>query len=197
MVCIVGTHDCPTTNICVNQGGNTVACVPGCQTDDDCQGAPNGAHYCNPSLGDNGTCVQCTLANNSQCTTSPKTFCDTSTGVCRFHGSGESCTTDANCGYEPNGDSFDCDALGAKCINVVRCGASGTYTYQIIDSVCSQTPNGAGSLPDQCPADSAGSDCPSGYVNEWASTEANSSQETEVTYQQMCVAPAYACTRCD
>jgi len=192
VACILGQRDCPATNICVQQG-NATACVPGCTTDDDCHGAANGDVYCNPNMGSDGQCVQCT--RDAECPT--HTFCDMTTGNCRCHGTGEGCSSSADCGYEVNDGVADCNAIGAECINVVRCSASPHYTYQVINQICSQTAQG---LPEQCPPDSnpADTQCPQGFVDEWGGNAASATQSAEAaaSYSHTCVPLANACTTC-
>jgi hypothetical protein len=202
--------DCPAGQICGNDPmSGAKACVPGCKTDDKCQAPGTTTPFCDPTAnGGMGKCVQC--VRDAQCPTHE--ICDVQGQFCRCHGAGEACESSADCGYEviatdqDGGVTHDCNALGAACINIVRCGALSDATYHIINAVCSQAAQG---LPDQCPANPNPSytHCPgppqttTNFVTEYAgfdpSSTPNATNEAAVTYSHMCVPEANVCTTCD
>lgn len=202
VACLVDT-DCPFGQICgqdPTSGANE--CIPGCMTDDRCQAPNTTTPYCDPTAnGGLGQCVQC--VRDSQCTANQ--VCDTTGDFCRCHKVGEACTGNSDCGYQEfssdqdGGATFDCNAEGAACINVVRCGATSDPTYRIINQICSQTAQG---LPCDGNFDNTSVTlCPTGFVNEWAGSDPssmpNETNEAAASYSHMCIPEAEECTTCD
>ncbi len=141
--CVQCLHDldCQRTQVC-DEGAKT--CVTGCVgesgTPDDSRciytgsGTPPTDVYCEGDIGPRGQCVEC---RNAQDCPSTET-CDATKHVCHCKQTGDSCTANSDCGYDPS--TGKCPptggVLGAACLAQIECVPNSSYTQ--ISPICSQ-----------------------------------------------------------
>ena len=173
--------DCPRTKVCDT---TKAMCVTGCHGDStrciDTSGAVPAPidQVCEPSL---DRCVQC--RDQADCPSDK--FCDATTFACRFKKTGEPCTTNGECGYNPaDPNPSNRSALGAACISTIICDSPKSSPGLGGVSVCSQS---AAALPGRGEQGS----CPSGFVAD--KTNAVNATGISSVYGVRCVSTSKQC----